>query len=145
MLVRFRQDVIRLHPAVVLILAGTNDIAENQGPTSLQSIEDNLQSMAELAIANGIRPVLCSVLPAADYPWHRGLNPPEKISALNRWMEDYCSRKGLVYLNYYPALVDAHQGMRADLTKDGVHPNSAGYAVMEPLAEKAIRQALHRD
>ena len=143
MLVCFRQDVIRLHPAVVVILAGTSDIAENLGPTSLQAIEDNLQSMAELATANGIRPVLCSLLPALDYPWRRGLNPPEKIAALNHWIEKYCARAGLVYLNYFPALVDAHQGMRSEFTQDGVHPNSAGYAVMMPMAEEAIRKALH--
>jgi lysophospholipase L1-like esterase len=144
MLVRFRQDVIRLHPAVVLILAGTNDIAENLGPTSLESIEENLQSMAELARYNHIQPILCSVLPAYDYPWRKGLNPPGKIAQVNQWMQDYCARHDLVYLNYFPALVDANQGMRAELTLDGVHPNPAGYAVMEPLAEKAIHQALRK-
>jgi acyl-CoA thioesterase I len=142
MLVRFRQDVINLHPSVVLILAGTNDIAENLGPTSLQSIEDNLQSMAELAKANGIQPILCSVLPAFDYPWHKGLNPPEKIAEVNKWMEDYCTKHGVIYCNYFPALADARPGMKPELSGDGVHPNDAGYALMEPIAEDAIKKAL---
>jgi acyl-CoA thioesterase I len=142
MLVRFRQDVIRLKPAVVVILGGTNDIAENLGPTSLGSIEDNLQSMAELAKANGIQPILCSILPALDYPWHGSLNPPPKITEVNKWMENYCAQNHLVYCNYYPAPVNAQQGMRAELSVDGIHPNSAGFAIMAPMAEDAISKAL---
>jgi lysophospholipase L1-like esterase len=144
MLVRFRQDVIRLHPTVVVILGGTNDIAENQGPTSVQAIEDNLQSMAELAVANHIRPVLCSILPVFDYAWHKGLNPPQKITPINAWIEDYCNQNHLVNLNYYPAVVDSQQGMRPDLSKDGVHPNAAGYEIMAPMAEDAIHKALQQ-
>jgi lysophospholipase L1-like esterase len=140
MLVRFRQDVIGLKPAAVLILAGTNDIAENGGPTTLEAIEDNLQSMAELARVNDIRVILASVLPAFDYPWHRGLEPAGKIIALNRWIEGYCAANHLVYLDYYSPMVDERGGLKAALTKDGVHPTMAGYAVMAPLAEQAIRE-----
>jgi acyl-CoA thioesterase-1 len=142
MLVRFRQDVIMLHPSVVVILGGTNDIAQNGGQTTLEAIEENLQSMVELARANGIRVVLCSVLPAIDYPWRRGLEPAPKIAALNDWISAFCSRNGVVYADYYRAMVDGKQAMRADLGIDGVHPNAAGYAVMDPMAEKAVRRAL---
>jgi lysophospholipase L1-like esterase len=142
MLVRFRQDVIGLNPALVVILAGTNDIAENGGPTTLEAIEDNLQSMAELAKLNGIRVILASNLPAIDYPWRRGLEPADKISALNRWIAEYCATNHLVYLDYYSAMVDDKRALRRDLSNDGVHPTAAGFAVMAPLAEKAIRDAL---
>ncbi|MBX6365748.1 MAG: SGNH/GDSL hydrolase family protein [Gemmatimonadetes bacterium] len=142
MLVRFRQDVIALRPKVVVILAGTNDIAGNTGPSTLEMIEDNLMSMVELAQANAIRVVLASVLPAADYPWRRGLDPAPKIVALNAWMKDYAARHGVVYLDYHSAMADERQGLRADLTTDGVHPNEAGYRVMAPLTERAIAEAL---
>jgi len=142
MLVRFRQDVIALKPAVVVILAGTNDIAGNTGPSTLEMIEDNLMSMTELARANGIRVVLSSVLPVFDYPWKRGLEPAPKIVALNAWMKSYAARVGAVYLDYHSAMADERQGLRADLTTDGVHPNEAGYRMMAPLAERAIAQAL---
>ncbi len=144
MLVRFRQDVITLKPAVVVILAGTNDIAGNTGPSTLEMIEDNLTSMTELARANGIRVVLSSVLPVYDYPWRPGLQPAPKIVALNAWMKAYAARVGAVYLDYYSAMADERQGLRADLTNDGVHPTEAGYRVMAPLAEKAIAEALQR-
>ena len=142
MLLRFRQDVIDLHPSVVVILAGTNDIAGNTGPSTLEMIESNLRSMADLARANGIRVVLSSVLPAYDYPWKRGLQPAATIVALNGWMRDYAERTGAVYLDYWSAMADERQGMKAALTIDGVHPNEAGYAVMAPLAEAAITKAL---
>ena len=142
MLVRFRQDVIALKPAVVVILAGTNDIAGNTGPSTLEMIEDNLMSMTELARANGIRVVLSSVLPVFDYPWKRGLEPAPKIVALNAWIKSYAARVGAVYLDYHSAMADERQGLRADLTTDGVHPNEAGYRTMAPLAERAIAQAL---
>ena len=144
MLVRFRQDVIDLKPKVVVILAGTNDIAGNTGPSTLEMIEDNLKSMTELAQRNGIRVVLSSVLPVYDYPWKPGLEPAPKIVALNDWMEQYAKSVGAVYLDYWTALADARHGMRAEYSADGVHPNEAGYRVMAPLAEKAIAEALRR-
>ncbi|ODT04368.1 MAG: acylhydrolase [Gemmatimonadetes bacterium SCN 70-22] len=142
MLVRFRQDVIALRPAVVVILAGTNDIAGNTGPSTLEMIEDNLASMAELAQANGIRVVLSSVLPVWDYPWKRGVEPAPRIVALNDWMRRYAASRGMVYLDYHSAMADERNGLRADLSGDGVHPNEAGYRVMAPLAEAAIAEAL---
>jgi len=144
MLVRFRQDVIALEPSVVVILAGTNDIAGNTGPSTLEMIEDNLMSMTELARANGIRVVLSSVLPVFDYSWRPGLQPAPKIVALNAWMKAYAARVGAVYLDYHTAMADERQGLRSDLTNDGVHPTEAGYRVMAPLAEKAIAEALRR-
>lgn len=141
-LVRFRQDVVRLKPKVVVILAGTNDIAGNTGPSSLEMIQDNLASMAEIARANGIRVVLSSVLPAYDYPWKRGLEPAPKIAALNSWIRSYADATGAVYVDYHTAMADARGGLRAELTRDGVHPNAAGYRVMAPLAEAAIARAM---
>ena len=142
MLVRFRQDVIMLRPSVVVILGGTNDIAQNGGQTTLEAIEENLQSMVELARVNHIRVVLCSVLPAIDFPWRMGLEPAPKIAALNDWISAFCSRNGVVYADYYRAMVDGRKAMRAELGIDGVHPNPAGYAVMDPMAEMAVRRAL---
>jgi lysophospholipase L1-like esterase len=144
MLVRFRQDVVALKPAVVVILAGTNDIAGNTGPSTLEMIEDNLMSMTELAHASGIRVVLSSVLPVYDYSWRPGLQPAPKIVALNAWMKSYAARVGAVYLDYHSAMADERQGLRSELTRDGVHPTEAGYRVMAPLAEKAIVEALRR-
>jgi lysophospholipase L1-like esterase len=142
MLVRFRQDVIELKPAVVVILAGTNDVAGNTGPSTLEMIEGYLTSMVELARANGIRPVLSSVLPAYDYPWRPGMQPAPKIVALNAWMKAYAAANHVVYLDYWTPMADERQGLRSDLTIDGVHPNEAGYRLMAPLAERAIAQAL---
>jgi lysophospholipase L1-like esterase len=142
MLVRFRQDVIMLKPAVVVILGGTNDVAQNGGVMTPEATEENLQSMAELARANGIRVVFSSVLPALDFPWRPGLKPAGKIVALNRWIEAYCAQNGVAYANYFPSMVDAKGGLREEFTPDGVHPNEAGYLVMDPIAEDAIRRAL---
>jgi len=144
MLVRFNQDVVALRPKVVVILAGTNDIAGNTGPSTIEMIEDNLRSMAEIATANGIRVVLSSVLPVYDYPWRPGLEPAPKIMALNAWMKDYAAKVGATYLDYHSAMQDARHGMREGLASDGVHPTEAGYRVMAPLAEKAIAEALRR-
>ena len=144
MLVRFRQDVVALRPAVVVILAGTNDIAGNTGPATLEMIQANLMSMTEIAQANGIRVVLSSVLPAYEFPWRRGLEPAPKIVALNAWMQAYAARVGAVYLDYHSAMADERQGLRAALTTDGVHATEAGYRVMAPLAERAIAEALRR-
>ncbi len=142
MLIRFRPDVIALKPRMVIILAGTNDIAGNTGPSTPEMIEDNFMSMADLARANGIRVVLASILPAANYPWKPGIDPVEEIRALNGWLRDTCAKNGYVYLDYYSAMVDPAHGMKKDLTIDGVHPNAAGYQVMAPLAEQAIAKAL---
>ena len=143
MLVRFRQDVIALHPAAVVILAGTNDIAGNTGPSTLGMIEDNLASMTELAQANGIRVVLASVLPAYDYPWRPGLQPAPKIVALNRWIHDYANTHHAVYLDFWTAMADSVGGLPKTLSNDGVHPTIAGYKVMAPLTEAAIAKALN--
>jgi lysophospholipase L1-like esterase len=142
MLVRFRPDVIALDPKVVVILAGTNDLAGNTGPSTLEMIEDNLASMAELARANGIKVVMSSVLPVYDYPWKPGLEPAPKIIALNKWIESYAAQHGAIYLDYHSAMVDDRGGMRSELATDGVHPNEAGYRIMAPLVERAIEQAL---
>ena len=142
MLVRFRQDVVALQPKVVVILAGTNDIAGNTGPSTIEMIEDNMASMAEIAKANHIRVVLSSVLPVYDYPWRRGLEPAGKIVALNAWLRSYAAAHGATYLDYHSAMADERQGLKAALTYDGVHPNEAGYRVMASLAQPAIEAAL---
>lgn len=142
MLIRFRQDAINLYPKVVVILAGTNDIAGNTGPSTLEMIEDNIYSMTELAQANGIQVVLCSVLPAFDYPWRSGLEPAPKIVELNRRIKEYAQTRGAVYCDYFSAMADERNGLPKNLSEDGVHPNAGGYAVMAPIAEKAIAQAL---
>ena len=144
MLVRFRQDVVGLKPAVVVILAGTNDIAGNTGPSTLEMIEDNLASMTEIAQRNGIRVVLSSVLPVYDYPWKPGLQPAPKIVALNAWMKEFAARTGATYLDYHTPMADERHGMKPELTTDGVHVNEKGYGLMAPLAERAIAEALRR-
>ena len=142
MLLRFRQDVIALKPKVVVILAGTNDIAENTGPMTLEESAGNLISMVELAAANQIRVVLCSVLPAYDFPWHPGLDPSPRIVELNAWISNYAAEKGYVYVDFYSAMKDERGGLPAKLSRDGVHPNPAGYAIMTPLVEAGIQKAL---
>ena len=144
MLVRFRQDVIALAPRVVVILAGTNDIAGNTGPSTLGMIEDNLASMTEIAQANGIRVVLCAVLPVYEYPWRRGLEPAKKIVALNAWLKQFAAARNAVYVDFHSAMADERQGLKGDLSGDGVHPNEAGYRVMAPLVEKGIAEAMRR-
>ena len=143
MLIRFRPDVIALKPKVVVILAGTNDIAGNTGPSTLEMIEDNLTSMAELAKVNGIKVVFSSVMPVCDYIKTQTVRrPPGQIIALNAWMKDYAAKNGLVYLDYYTAMLDDKQALKQELTYDGLHPNEAGYNLIGPLAEKAIATAL---
>lgn len=142
MLIRFRQDVIDLKPKVVVILAGTNDIAGNTGPSSLKMIVDNIKSMAELANSNGINVIISSVLPAFDYPWRPGLKPNEKIPALNSLLKEYTEANGHIYLDYFTAMADSRNGLPKKYAEDGVHPTAAGYAVMETMVEAAIKKAL---
>lgn len=144
MLLRFQADVIALKPKVVVILAGINDIAGNTGPSTLEMIEDNISSMSVLAKSAGIKVILSSVLPAYDFPWRRGLNPAEKVVALNEWIKNYASKNGFIYLDYYSPMVDDRKGLKAEYTTDGVHPNEKGYKIMEPLVEKAIALALKK-
>jgi lysophospholipase L1-like esterase len=146
MLARFRQDVIDLHPQVVVILAGTNDIAGNTGPMSLGDIEANYSSLAELARAHNIRVVFSSILPVHNYTPKAqeffAQRPPEKILELNRWLKDYCAAKTLAYLDYFNSMVDEKGLLKRDLAEDGLHPNPAGYKIMAPLADQAITKAL---
>lgn len=142
MLVRFRADVIKLKPSIVVILAGTNDIAGNTGPSTLDMIEDNIISMAQLAKTNGIRVILCSVLPVSDYPWKPGIEPADKIIALNKMLKRDAEKEGMIYVDFYSALVNEQKGMKAEYSGDGVHPNEDGFKVMEPIVEDAISKAL---
>lgn len=142
MLIRFKPDVVNLKAEVVVILAGINDIAGNTGPSTLEMIEDNLSSMAEIAQANGIRVVLSSVLPAFDFPWRPGMAPAEKVVKLNAWIKNYAGTHKCIYLDYFTPMSDEKHGLKKEYTEDGVHPNLAGYKVMEPLAEQAIMKAL---
>lgn len=143
MLLRFRQDVIELKPKVVVILAGTNDIAGNTGPSTLDMISDNIISMAELAKANGIKVVLSSTLPAYDYPWKPGMEPAKKIVALNQMISTYAELNNIVYLDYFSAMADERNGLPEKYAHDGVHPTEEGYKVMEPMVEMAISEALN--
>lgn len=144
MLVRFRQDVIDLSPSAVVILAGTNDIAGNTGPSTLQMIMDNIKGMAEIASANDIQVVLASVLPAFDYPWRPGLEPNKKIPQLNRMIRSYAMKENMIYLDYFSALRNEEDGMVEQYAYDGVHPNKSGYKVMAPLTTAAIEEALKK-
>lgn len=142
MLLRFQQDVIHLHPAVVVINAGTNDIAGNTGPETVAQIEDNLSSMATLARANGIRVVLATITPADHYNWRPGIQPVQAIHAVNAWIRVYCAQTGAVYLDYFDAMAEPTGAMRPGLSNDGVHPLTAGFSIMGPLASAAITKAL---
>jgi len=142
MLLRFRADVVALEPAVVVILAGTNDIAGNTGPMTNEMIEDNLASMIEIAAWNDIRVVLASILPTDRYPWAPEVEPASRVVAINRWLEEYAGRNDHIYLDYYAAMVNDAGGLDERYTYDGVHPNEAGYDVMQGLVEAAIAEAL---
>lgn len=144
MLVRFREDVINLKPKVVVILAGINDIAENNGPSKLEDVFGNIASMAELAKANQIKVVLSSVTPTFAFPWRRSIDPVPKVAALNEMIKNYADKNSIVYLDYFTAMADDRKGLPANLSKDGVHPNLQGYKMMEPLAEKAIAAAMKK-
>lgn len=142
MLIRFRQDVIDLEPAAVIIQGGLADIAGFAGPSSLEEIENNLQSMAELASFHHIRPILVGIPPAADYPGRTGPEPATQVVALNRWIASYCASSHFVFLDDYAALVGSNGQMKVGVSDDGVHPNEKGYSILKPLAEKAIADAL---
>jgi lysophospholipase L1-like esterase len=140
MLLRFRQDVLNLNPAAVVILAGINDIAENTGPSTIQMIADNIFSMAELARINNIEVVLCSVLPAIDFPWRPGLEPAQKVIKLNAAIKSYAEKNKITYVDYFSSMVNESKGLKEDLGTDGVHPNLKGYMIMETLLEKTLNE-----
>ena len=142
MLIRFTQDVLDLKPKVVVILAGTNDIAGNTGYASVKMITDNIRAMAQLAAVNDIRVVLCSVLPVYDYAWRPGLEPAEKIGQVNQWMKDFAAANQHTYVDYFTPMADERKGMKAAYSEDGVHPNEAGYRIMEPLVLEGISRAM---
>ncbi|MES2574499.1 MAG: SGNH/GDSL hydrolase family protein [Bacteroidota bacterium] len=142
MLIRFRADVINLKPSIVIILAGANDIAGNTGPSTLKMITNNIFSMVELAKSNQIKIILCSVLPAYDFPWKTGSYPAEKITTLNTLIKKYADDNKILYLDYYSVMVDEQKGLKTIYTDDGVHPNKSGYKAMEPHVGKAISKVL---
>ena len=143
MLVRFRQDVIHLKPSTVVLLAGINDIAENTGPSTIEMIANNIVSMAELAKANHINVIICSVLPANKFPWREGLKPAEKVIKLNALLQSYSKKHKLAYVDYYSAMVNDSHGLKKELGEDGIHPNKNGYLIMEPILEKAIKKYMN--
>lgn len=142
MQLRFREDVINLNPKIVVILAGTNDIAGNTGPMTLEQIRDNILSMVELAKANDISPIVCSVLPAYDYPWRPGKQPNVKIPELNKMLQEMAAKEDVMYLDYFSAMGDDRNGLPKELTTDEVHLTKAGYAVMEKLVQEALEKAI---
>lgn len=144
MLIRFRQDVVNLKPKIVVILAGTNDIAGNTGPMTLEMTTNNIISMCEIAKASDIKVIISSVLPAFDYSWKPGLEPNVKIPKLNQMLKKYARNNGIVYLDYFKHMVDERNGLIKAYGSDGVHPNRTGYKIMEPLVELAIKQALNQ-
>ena len=141
MLVRFREDVLELHPAVVHILGGTNDLAGNTGPTTLAQIQGNIATMAELAHAHGIKVILGSIPPAAHFLWRPHIGPVKQIREMNAWLREYARRNGFTYADYYALLADANGAFKPAITLDGVHPNPAGFKAMRPVADAAIKSA----
>ena len=142
MVLRFHQDVVDLHPSVVVILAGTNDIAEKTGPMTPEMTLDDFRAMVEMARANGIKVVIGSIPPSGDFYWNKGLQPAPKIRALNQRLEAYCRSEGIVWVDYYTPLADESGAMKDGMSLDGTHPTPAGYAIMTPLAEAGIQKAL---
>jgi len=145
MLLRFREDVIELRPAVVVILGGINDIAGNSGPIPLEDTFGNIVSMTEIAKTNNIRVILCSVLPARDIPWRSGQQPSDKVIRLNAMIKAYASKHKLVYVDYFLKMRDKQNGLKEAYSEDGVHPNRNGYNVMKPLLQKAIHKTLKKN
>lgn len=142
MLVRFRQDVINLKPKAVVILAGINDIAHNNGVISLENVFGNIVSMAELARYNKITPIICSVLPAYDFPWRLGMNPAPKVIELNKMLKAYADKEGLTYVDYHSAMKDERDGLPKNLASDEVHPTLEGYKIMEKIVLEAIHKTI---
>ena len=143
-LLRFQQDVVALHPKVVHIMIGTNDIAGNAGPTTYEHIQNNIMAMVQMARANKIAVVLGTIPPAADFPWRRGMEPALKIITLNEWIRDYAKREDIVLADYHKVLANPENGFRAEWSGDGVHPNAEGFKVMNPLGESAVNIALRK-
>ncbi|RYY69848.1 MAG: acylhydrolase [Chitinophagaceae bacterium] len=144
MLIRFRPDVIALKPAVVVILAGINDIAENNGPISLEAVFGNIVSMVQLAKANNIKVVMCSVLPANRFPWRPNILPAEKVIVLNKMLSAYAAENKISYVDYYSVMVDDKKGLPKKFAEDGIHPTVEGYKVMEELVEAGIKKAIKK-
>ena len=143
MIARFRKDVLEFNPKVVVIMGGTNDIAENEGYTELDDIAGNVINMAELAAANKMVPVICSITPAGEYRWRKRIeNVAQKIIDVNKMLKDYCDKRGVIYLDYHSALADKDGAMPAEYSGDGVHPNLKCYKIMEPLTKAAVDKAL---
>lgn len=143
MLLRFYQDVVALHPEAVHVMAGTNDLAGNTGPSSPEDFKNNIRAMIDLASANHIRVVLASILPAERFSWRPDIQPVEQIRQLNAWLRQLASQHHLIYADYYSTLTTPSGAFRSELSNDGVHPNSDGYAAMRPIADAALRKALH--
>ncbi len=143
MLIRFRPDVIDLKPRAVVILAGINDIAENTGPSTVKMIADNIISMAELAQSNGISVIISSILPASDFNWNSGINPPSQILAINKIIKNYAEKNGMTYLDYYSSMVNDQEGLKEEYGVDSVHPNKAGYEIMSILVDQAIAETFN--
>ena len=139
MLLRFREDVINLKPKKVIILAGTNDIAENSGPISLEKVFGNIVSMAELAKANKIEVVICSVLPAYEFPWRKGIEPAKKVIALNKVLKNFAQKNHLIYVDYHTPLKDDKNGLPTEIAEDGIHPTKLGYAKMEGILMNILK------
>jgi lysophospholipase L1-like esterase len=142
MLERFKLDVLDLQPTLLIILAGINDIAENTGPITIEKTSENIISMANQAKENGIKVILSSVLPALDFPWRPGLYPANKVIHLNEILKKYAVQNNILYLDYFSSMVDKKNGLKSELTEDGVHPNKEGYLIMTELVEKAIDEVL---
>jgi lysophospholipase L1-like esterase len=142
LLLRFQQDVIALKPKAVIILAGSNDISGSRGHVTTGRILDNIKSMVELARVHNIKPILCAYLPVNEYPWRKGIEPAGKIIALNNAIKAYAAQNRLTLLDYFTPLADSHNGQKAELTIDGVHPNAAGYKIMAKVTDEAIAKTL---
>jgi len=145
MVARFYQDVIALNPKMVHIMAGTNDVAGNTGNNSMEQFQNNIKAMVDMAVANNIKVVLASILPADHFFWSPAIKPADQISQLNAWLKAYAQDRQLGFVDYYAAMANEQGGLSSDLAKDGVHPTAAGYAVMRPLAEQAIKRVLENN